>query len=327
VTEPLLQVRGLRASFPVGGGLLRRSTRRVVAVDGVDFHVAAGETLALVGESGCGKTTVGRSILRLHPDPPSGSVLFDGQDVLALGTLALRRLRRHMQVVFQDPFSSLNPRLTVRTLVGEAVAVHGLARGRERVDRVEAILRRVGLSPDHMNRYPHEFSGGQRQRICIARALVLEPRFVVCDEAVSALDVSVQAQIVNLLADLQEERGLSYLFIAHDLALVRHIAHRTAVMYMGRIVETGPTEALFAEPRHPYTQALIAAIPQPFPGRRRPQAPLRGEVPSLLHPPAGCRFHTRCPHAEQRCRHGERPMSIEVGPGHAARCHLLWSKD
>jgi oligopeptide/dipeptide ABC transporter ATP-binding protein len=318
--EPLLRVRGLRKWYPLRAGLFGRARAFVRAVDGVSFDVAAGETFALVGESGCGKTTVGRSILRLVP-PTSGEVHFDGRDVLALRGAELRRLRRDMQIVFQDPYASLNPRMTVGAIVGEAVEVHGLARGSELDDRVAAVLERVGLSPDHRARYPHQFSGGQRQRIGIARALALEPRFIVCDEAVSALDVSIQAQILNLLAELQQALSLTYLFISHDLAVVEHLADRVAVMYLGQIVESAPAAELFAEPRHPYTRALLAANPMPDPDAPAGPAPLEGEVPSAIAPPAGCRFHPRCPQAFEPCPVRE-PVLAPAG-GREVACHLF----
>ena len=320
MSEPLLRVRDLKKWYPLRAGAFGRPRAFVRAVDGVSFDVAAGETFALVGESGCGKTTVGRSILRLVP-PTAGEVRFAGHDVLALRGAELRRLRRQMQIVFQDPYSSLNPRMTVGAIVGEAALVHGLARGSELDDRVAAVLRRVGLSPDHRARYPHEFSGGQRQRIGIARALVLEPRFIVCDEAVSALDVSIQAQILNLLAELQEELSLTYLFISHDLAVVEHLADRVAVMYLGRIVESAPAEELFADPRHPYTRALHAASPVPDPEAPAEPAALEGDVPSAIEPPAGCRFHPRCPRAFEPCPVRE-PALLSLGAGREVACHL-----
>jgi oligopeptide/dipeptide ABC transporter ATP-binding protein len=319
----LLEVRGLRKWFPVRGGVFSRVVGRVKAVDHVSFDVRPGETFALVGESGCGKTTVGRCVLRLI-EPTAGAVRFDGRDVLALGGQALRALRREMQVVFQDPYASLNPRMTVGAILGEPLRVHGLARGREAEERVAALLERVGLSPSYRHRYPHEFSGGQRQRIGIARALAVGPRFVVCDEAVSALDVSIQAQILNLLEDLQDDLGLAYLFIAHDLNVVEHGADRVAVMYLGRIVEIAPADALFREPLHPYTRALLSANPVPDPEVKRERIVLQGEVPSPLAPPPGCAFHTRCPEAMEVCRRVE-PPETRFGSGAAARrvrCHL-----
>lgn len=321
MSEPLLRVRDLRKWYPLRAGLFGRARSFVRAVDGVSFDVAAGETFALVGESGCGKTTVGRAILRLV-EPSAGRVLFDGRDVLALRGAALRRLRRDMQIVFQDPYASLNPRMTVGAIVGEALEVHGIARGSELEDRVATVLRRVGLAPEHRRRYPHEFSGGQRQRIGIARALALEPRFLVCDEAVSALDVSIQAQILNLLAELQQELSLTYLFIAHDLAVVEHLADRVGVMYLGRLVESAPARELFADPRHPYTRALLAANPVPDPFAPEERAVLEGEVPSPIAPPSGCRFHPRCPLAFAPCPLRE-PELAAAGAGREAACHLV----
>jgi oligopeptide/dipeptide ABC transporter ATP-binding protein len=290
----------------------------------VTFTVGRSETVALVGESGCGKSSVGRTILRLQ-EPTSGRTVFDGTDVFALDRTALRRLRRRMQIIFQDPYGSLNPRMTVGAAVAEGIEIHGLAKGAEVARRVAALLEEVGLDPGYARRYPHEFSGGQRQRIGIARALAVEPSFIVCDEPVSALDVSVQAQVLNLLADLQRERGLSYLFIAHDLAVVRQIARRVEVMYLGRIVESGPTEPLLASPRHPYTVALLSAVPEPDPTRRRPRIVLGGDLPSPSDPPSGCPFHTRCfhPARNERCR-TERPLLRPVGATLAA-CHYAES--
>jgi oligopeptide/dipeptide ABC transporter ATP-binding protein len=304
----------------VRGGLFARPSAWVRAVDGVSFEIREGETFALVGESGCGKTTVGRSVLRLV-EPTSGELRFAGRDVLALGRGELRRLRRDMQLVFQDPYASLNPRLDVGEIVGEALEAHGIAHGREREARVAALLERVGLPASYRSRYPHEISGGQRQRIGIARALALQPRFVVCDEAVSALDVSIQAQILNLLRDLQAEFRLSYLFISHDLNVVEHLADRVAVMYLGRIVESAPAAELFADPKHPYTRALLAANPVPDPDARREPVVLEGEVPSPLAPPAGCHFHPRCPRAFGPCSSLE-PSAHRVGEGREVVCHL-----
>jgi oligopeptide transport system ATP-binding protein len=317
-TEPLLRVEGLTKHFPVTRGVLGRTVGQVRAVDGVTFDVAHGETLGLVGESGSGKTTVGRSILRLI-EPTAGRVVFDGVDVRRAGERELRRLRRSMQIVFQDPYSSLNPRLRVIDLVGEALEVHGIARGPEVEKRVASLLQRVGLSPSWLNRYPHEFSGGQRQRLGVARALALSPKLIVCDEPVSALDVSIQAQVVNLLKDLGSELGLSYLFIAHDLSIVRHLSHRVAVMYLGEIVELAPTERLFSTPAHPYTRALLAAIPVPDPRRRRRRLVLTGDIPSPLDPPSGCRFHTRCPAVMERCK-TEAPAAYRPQANHEVRC-------
>jgi oligopeptide/dipeptide ABC transporter ATP-binding protein len=315
---PLLEVRGLTKHFPVTRGLFKRVAGQVRAVDDLSFQIARGETLGLVGESGSGKTTAGRAILRLI-EPTSGQVLFDGTDVTAADESTLRDLRRRMQIVFQDPYASLNPRLRVIDLVGEALEVHGLATGPDVEKRVAALLRKVGLSPSWLDRYPHEFSGGQRQRLGIARALALEPKLIVCDEPVSALDVSIQAQVVNLLKDLGRELELSYLFIAHDLAIVRHISHRIAVMYLGELVELAPSRRLFDAPAHPYTRALLSAIPVPDPKRKRTRLVLAGDVPSPLNPPAGCRFHTRCPAAFERC-HEEKPELVSVEDGHSVRC-------
>jgi oligopeptide transport system ATP-binding protein len=316
---PMLGVEGLRKWYPVRGGLFGRPAAWVRAVDGVSFEIRRGETFALVGESGCGKTTVGRSVLRLV-EPTGGSVRFEGRDVLGLGRAELRALRRHMQLIFQDPYASLNPRMTVGAIVGEAIEVHGLARGSEREDRVAALLERVGLSAGYRTRYPHEFSGGQRQRIGIARALALEPRFIVCDEAVSALDVSIQAQILNLLRDLQQELGLTYLFISHDLNVVQHLADRVGVMYLGRIVENAPAAELFADPKHPYTRALLEANPRPDPDAPRTPA-LAGEVPSALAPPTGCHFHPRCPRVFEPCA-GLEPPHVALAGGREVVCHL-----
>jgi peptide/nickel transport system ATP-binding protein len=316
---PLLEVRDLVKYFPVRGGLFSRVTAQVRAVDGISFAIGRGETFGLVGESGCGKTTVGRSILRLV-EPTAGRILFDGIDVRACRGTELRALRRRMQIVFQDPYGSLNPRMTVGAIVGEAIRVHGLARGAALDARVEQILERVGLPASYRSRYPHEFSGGQRQRIGIARALALEPDFIVCDEAVSALDVSIQAQVLNLLADLQRELGLSYLFISHDLNVVRHVADRVGVMYLGELVEVAPTEALFRDPRHPYTRALLSANPVPDPEVRVERIPLQGEVPSALDPPRGCRFHPRCAFAMPRC--SEESPGESAGDDRSVRCFL-----
>jgi len=320
----LLEVTRLEKSFRVRSSLLGRVQATVRAVDGVDLVVGEGETVGCVGESGCGKTTLGRAILRLI-EPDAGSIRFAGRDVRAMGGGALRALRREMQIIFQDPFASLNPRMKVEELVGEALTVHGLARGRARMARVTELLERVGLDAASMNRYPHEFSGGQRQRIGIARALALGPRFVVCDEATSALDVSVQAQIINLLESLGRELGISYLFISHDLGVVRHVSDRVLVMYLGRIVEEAPTEALFETPRHPYTRALLSAIPVPDPdlASKRKRIVLEGDLPSPDNPPPGCPFHTRCPDVMDVCRSEEPPWKeSEPAAGHRYRCHL-----
>ncbi len=321
MSAPLLEVRDLRTWFPIRRGLFGNVVGHVKAVDGVSFDIGPGETLGLVGESGCGKTTVGRTLLRLIP-ATGGSVRFEGQEVFDLAGEPLRQLRRKAQIIFQDPYSSLNPRLDVATIVGEALAVHGVAKGSELQDRVAALISRVGLLPEHMRRFPHEFSGGQRQRIGIARALALNPRFIVCDEAVSALDVSIQAQIINLLEELQQELGLSYLFISHDLGVVRHICDRVAVMYLGRIVEMSPVDALYENPRHPYTTALLSAIPPTRPGQKRKRVPLVGEVPTPINPPKGCAFHTRCISVMDRCKVGERVPEYPVGPNATASCYL-----
>jgi peptide/nickel transport system ATP-binding protein len=316
----LLRVEGLRTWFPVRAGPWQRATSILRAVDGIDLTLEAGRTLALVGESGCGKTTVGRSILRLL-EPNAGRVLFEGTDLLTLTPAALRPIRRRLQIVFQDPMASLDPRLRVRDAIAEGMQAFGIgADEAARTERVAALLRRVRLDPVHMERFPHELSGGQRQRVCIARALAVEPQLLVCDESVSALDVSIQAQILNLLRDLQEELGLAYLFITHDLGVVRYLAHRVAVMYLGQIVEAGPTAQIFENPRHPYTRALLAAMPSIDPLRRSVAVRAHGEVPSPLHPPAGCRFHTRCPEAFARCR-SEAPELVARGDG-ASRCFL-----
>lgn len=320
--DALLDARDLKTHFPVHRGVFSRVHAWVKAVDGVSFTVRRGKTLGLVGESGCGKTTVGRTVLRLIP-ATGGQVYFDGQDVFQLGRRDLRALRRRMQIIFQDPFGSLNPRMTVATIVGEALTVHGIARGRERDDRVAVLLERCGLSASYMRRYPHEFSGGQRQRIGIARALALNPDLIVCDEPVSALDVSIQSQILNLLQDLQDEFGLSYLFIAHNLAVIEHFSDDVAVMYLGKIVEKASAEEIYRNPKHPYTQALLSAVPEPDPARRRTRVVLAGEVPSPLNPPPGCSFHPRCPLAIEQCRQ-ESPALIRRGGcegGHVVACH------
>lgn len=320
MSAPLLEVRGLVKHFPVRRGVFGGVSGQVRAVDGVSFDVRAGEVLGLVGESGCGKTTTGRCVLRLL-EPTAGEVRFDGEDITHLPRRRLRPLRRQMQIIFQDPFSSLNPRLSVGSMLREPLAIHGIARGARARERVAELLELVGLSPDHARRFPHEFSGGQRQRIGVARALAVEPRLIVADEPVSALDVSIRAQILNLLQDLQRRLGLAYLFVAHDLAVVEHISDRVAVMYLGRIVEVADAAALYATPRHPYTAALLSAIPVPDPDRPRERIVLEGDVPSPTRPPAGCRFHPRCPMARDRCRQ-EEPELLQVAPGHLSACHF-----
>jgi oligopeptide/dipeptide ABC transporter ATP-binding protein len=313
--QPLVEIENLRKHFPGGHNQIVR------AVDGVSFAIHRGETLGLVGESGCGKTTVGRCLLRLI-EPTSGRIRFDGRDLMELDRGELRALRRRMQIIFQDPYSSLNPRMKVGSIVAEPLEIHGVCNKRERKDRVAELLRVVGLDPDYANRYPHQFSGGQRQRIGIARALALNPDFIVADEPVSALDVSVQAQVVNLMQDLQERFGLTYLFISHGLAVVKHISTRVGVMYLGKLVELAPAEEIYENPLHPYTQALLAAIPIPDPDvERRAARRLGGDAPNPIAPPPGCRFHTRCPHAIERCG-VEEPALEEVSPGHFVACFL-----
>jgi oligopeptide/dipeptide ABC transporter ATP-binding protein len=318
--SPLLSVRGLSKHFPIKSGLFGKATGAVRAVDGVSFDVFPGETLGLVGESGCGKSTTGRLVLRLI-EPTAGEVVFDGQRVFDISTGDLRRLRRRMQIVFQDPFSSLNPRMSVGAIVREGLTIHKLAEGADADRRVRQLLDEVGLRPEYASRFPHEFSGGQRQRIGIARALAVEPAFIVCDEPVSALDVSVQAQVVNLLQDLQRDRGLAYLFIAHDLSVVEHIAHRVAVMYLGHIVELATAADLYREPLMPYTQALLSAVPVPEPGARRNRVMLTGDVPSPANPPSGCVFNPRCQHParDTACTAIVPPLE-EKAPGHWAAC-------
>ena len=318
--QPILEVRDLKKYFPIKKGLLSRTVGQVKALDGISFDVHPGEVLGLVGESGCGKTTAGRCILQLTP-PTSGSVKFEGQQLVGLSRGELRPLRKRMQIVFQDPYSSLNPRLTVGSMLREALTTHKLASGRAANDRVAELLTLVGLSPTHAARYPHEFSGGQRQRIGIARALAVEPRLIVADEPVSALDVSIQAQVVNLLRDLQRRLNLTYVFVAHDLSVVKHISDRVAVMYLGTIVELASSAALYERPRHPYTVSLLSAIPVPDPDRRRNRIVLTGDVPSPANPPSGCRFHTRCYMAQPMCSE-EVPLLREVAPGHFSACHF-----
>ncbi len=316
----LLEVSGLKKHYPVRQGLFGRVTGRVHAVDGISFWIAEGETLGLVGESGCGKSTAGKTLLRLI-DPTAGEIRWRGRRIDGLSPAQMRPFRRELQVVFQDPYASLNPRMRAADIVGEPIRNFETASGSEVRERVAALFDKVGLRPDQMIKYPYEFSGGQRQRLGIARALALKPRLIVCDEPVSALDVSVQAQVINLLMDLQQEMGLSYLFVAHDLGVVEHISHRVAVMYLGQIVELAPTRDLFARPQHPYTEALLSAVPVPDPLAKRNRIILAGDVPSPIHPPSGCRFHTRCPYVMDRCR-TETPAIRETAPGHFVACHL-----
>jgi oligopeptide/dipeptide ABC transporter ATP-binding protein len=321
MTDPLLEVIGLKKHFPVSGGFLSRSVAHVLAVDGVSLYINQGETLGLVGESGCGKSTAGKTILKLL-EPTAGTIKLRGRDIAHLNASEIRQARREMQIIFQDPYSSLNPRWTAGRIVGEPLTIHDIASGKEKENRVASLFERVGLRPDQTNRFSHEFSGGQRQRIGIARALSLSPSLIVADEPVSALDVSIQAQILNLLMDLQEDYNLSYLFIAHDLAVVEHISHRIAVMYLGRIVELTDKTTLFLTPLHPYTEALLSAVPVPNPkAKRKKQIILTGDVPSPINPPGGCHFHPRCPEVMDRCR-VEVPQIREIEPGHWVCCHL-----
>ena len=317
---PLLSVKGLVKHFPVKKGLLQQTVGQVRAVDGISFDIGEGETLGLVGESGCGKSTAGKTILKLL-EPTAGEIRVNGERIDRLSRAEMRPYRRELQVVFQDPYSSLNPRLKIRDIIAEPLRNYGVAEGRALHDRVTTLAGKVGLRAEALNRYPHEFSGGQRQRIGIARALALNPGLIVCDEPVSALDVSVQAQVINLLSDLQREFGLSYLFIAHDIAVVEHISHRVAVMYLGKIVEIAERRSLFSKPQHPYTEALLSAVPVPDPEAVTKRIILKGDVPSPIAPPPGCRFHTRCPYAFDRCSR-EEPQMREILPGHHAACHL-----
>ena len=317
----LVQVEHLVKHFPISGGLLRRSVTFVQAVDDVSFSIKAGETLGLVGESGCGKTTVGRTILRLV-EATSGKVYFEGQNIFEFDKRALKQMRRQMQIIFQDPYLSLNPRMPVGDSIAEGLHIHGIRNAKERQEVAIGLLRQVGLADYHLRRYPHEFSGGQRQRIGIARALALKPKFIVCDEPVSALDVSIQSQVLNLLSELQREFDLTYLFIAHDLSVVEHISDRIAIMYLGKIVELAARDEFYSNPLHPYTQALLSAIPLPEPGVKRDRIILEGDVPSPISPPSGCRFHTRCPYAMDHCAQ-EEPQFKEISPDHWAACWLL----
>ena len=320
MAQKLLEVKDLVKHFPVRGGVFSRIRNYVRAVDGVNFDLEPSETLGLVGESGCGKSTTGRALLRLI-EPTSGEVSFEGTDVCALDRESMRKLRREMQIIFQDPYASLNPRMTVGSIVGEPLTIHGIAKGKEKEEKVASLLHRVGLRPEHIRRYPHEFSGGQRQRIGIARALALNPKLIIADEPVSALDVSIQAQVINLLEDLQKEFGIAFVLIAHDLAVVQHVSDRIAVMYLGKIVEMSSADRVVMEPKHPYTEALLSAVPIPDPTLRKKRMILTGDVPSPVNPPSGCRFHTRCPYKEERCVAEEPPMR-EISPGHFAACHF-----
>ena len=321
MSENLLEVRNLKKYFPIRSGVFSRVTDYVQAVDDVSFTIGRGETFGLVGESGCGKTTTGRAVLRLI-EPDAGEILFDGVDLRKLGFSELRTRRRDMQIIFQDPYASLNPRMPVRSIVGEPFAIHGTASGGERERRVGELLETVGLDPDVGGRYPHEFSGGQRQRIGIARALAMKPKLIVADEPVSALDVSIQAQIINLLADLQQQFGLTYLFISHGIPVIEHISDRIGVMYLGKLVEVGTSAQICTAPKHPYTKALLSAVPVPEPGRKRERIILKGDVPSPINPPGGCRFHTRCPIVEARCRTDEPPLR-RLADGRLSACHLV----
>ncbi len=319
--EALLRVRNLKKYFPIRRGVLSRVAAHVKAVDDISFDIGRGETFGLVGESGCGKTTAGRAVLRLI-EPDDGEIRFEGRDLRALSSSALRQARRDMQIIFQDPYASLNPRMTIRSIVGEPFVIHGMVAVSDGTDRVAELLKTVGLDPTVMNRYPHEFSGGQRQRIGIARALALKPKLIVADEPVSALDVSIQAQIINLLADLQEQFGLTYLFISHAIPVIEHISTRIGVMYLGKIVEVGTSEQICLDPKHPYTLALLSAVPIPDPAAKKQRIVLKGDVPTPINPPSGCRFHTRCPIAVDRCRVEEPPLR-KLGDDRDVACHLV----
>jgi oligopeptide transport system ATP-binding protein len=319
MAQPLLQVKNLKKYFPIKGVIFSKTVGHVQAVDDISFDLYPGETVGLVGESGCGKSTAARTILRLI-EPTGGEVFFEGQDILKLGKKPMRALRRQMQIIFQDPYASLNPRMTVASIVGEPLEIHKIAKGRAKEERVANILEKVGLRPEHMRRYPHEFSGGQRQRIGIARALALNPKLIIGDEPVSALDVSIQAQVINLLEDLQREFNLTYLIIAHDLSVVEHISDRVAVMYLGKIVELATDRELYENPSHPYTEALLSAVPRPDPSIKKQRIILPGDVPSPINPPSGCRFHTRCLYAKADCKTVEPPLQ-DIGDGHYVACH------
>jgi oligopeptide transport system ATP-binding protein len=318
--KTLLEIKHLKKHFPIKGGIFSKTIGYVYAVDDISFTLNTGETLGLVGESGCGKSTTGRTILRLI-EPTAGEVKFEGQEITGLDKGDMRALRREMQIIFQDPYASLNPRMTVGSIIGEPLEIHKIAKGAEKEEQVASLLQKVGLRPEDMRKYPHEFSGGQRQRIGIARALGLNPKLIVCDEPVSALDVSIQAQVINLLEDLQEEFGLSYLFIAHNLNVVEHISDRVAVMYLGKIVELASDTELYNNPQHPYTEALLSAVPIPDPTLKKKRIILEGDVPSPINPPSGCHFHTRCPYKEQICEEIE-PEFKDIGGGHWVACHL-----
>ena len=316
----LLEIRDLKKYFPVGDGLFSRKKGNVKAVDGVNLTINEGETLGLVGESGCGKSTLGRTILRLI-EPTSGEVIFHDKNLLALSARELREMRREMQIIFQDPYASLNPRMRVGDIIGEGLEIHKLARGRAKRDRIMELLHQVGLREDHYPRYPHEFSGGQRQRIGIARALAVSPKFIVCDEPVSSLDVSVQAQIINLLQELQERMHLTYLFISHDLRVVEHISHRVAIMYLGKVVEIAAGETIYRDAKHPYTRALLSAVPMPETSRKKERIVLEGDVPSPVNPPSGCTFHPRCAYRQPLCSEMEPPL--DFAGGHGVSCHVF----